>query len=113
MSPEFEAATGIRLVLVPWIILSTFFKKIYVQRGLIRNFVVRDLRARYIGSFMGFFWSVIHPIVLLVSYTFVFSIIFGVRPLPDSGTTSFPCSCSAASCPGFSSRTRCSVRARW
>lgn len=90
MSPEFEAATGIRLVLVPWIILSTFFKKIYVQRGLIRNFVIRDLRARYIGSFMGFFWSVIHPIVLLVSYTFVFSIIFGLRPLPDSGTTSFP-----------------------
>lgn len=90
MSPEFEAGVGVRLVLAPWVILSTFFKKIYVQRGLIRNFVVRDLRARYIGSFMGFFWSVIHPIVLLVSYTFVFSIIFGLRPRPDTGTTSFP-----------------------
>jgi lipopolysaccharide transport system permease protein len=90
MSPEAETVTGIRLVLVPWIILSTFFKKIYVERGLIRSFVIRDLRARYIGSFMGFFWSVIHPIVLLVSYTFVFSIIFGLRPRPDSGTTSFP-----------------------
>jgi len=33
---------------------------------------------------------VIHPIVLLVSYTFVFSVIFGLRPLPDTGTTSFP-----------------------
>ena len=51
---------------------------------------MRDLRTRYIGSFMGFFWSVIHPIVLLVSYTFVFSVIFGLRPMPDSGTTSFP-----------------------
>src|SRR5512135_1096470 len=90
MSREVEAARVIRLVLVPWIILSSFFRKIYVQRGLIRNFVIRDLRSRYIGSFMGFFWSVIHPIVLLVSYTFVFSIIFGQRPLPDSGTTSFP-----------------------
>jgi ABC-type polysaccharide/polyol phosphate export permease len=39
---------------------------------------------------MGFFWSVIHPIVLLVSYTFVFSIIFQIRPRPDTGTTSFP-----------------------
>ena len=73
-----------------WSILSNFLQKIYVQRGLIRNFVVRDLKARYIGSFMGFFWSVIHPIVLLVSYTFVFSVIFGLRPLPDTGTTSFP-----------------------
>ena len=60
----------------PWIILSNFLGKIYIQRGLIRNFVVRDLKARYIGSFMGLFWSVIHPIVLLVSYSFVFMVIF-------------------------------------
>jgi len=76
--------------MAPWIILSNFLGKIYVQRGLIRNFVVRDLKSRYIGSFMGLFWSVIHPIVLLVSYTFVFSVIFNQRPRPDTGTTSFP-----------------------
>lgn len=76
--------------MAPWIILTNFLQKIYVQRGLIRTFVVRDLKARYIGSFMGLFWSVIHPIVLLVSYTFVFSVIFKHRPLPDTGTTSFP-----------------------
>jgi lipopolysaccharide transport system permease protein len=75
--------------MAPWVIFSNFFQKIYVQRSLIRNFVVRDLKARYIGSFMGLFWSVIHPIVLLVSYTFVFSFIFGVKPLPETGTTHF------------------------
>lgn len=85
-----SSAGKIDRVLAPWIIFSSFLRKIYIQRGLIRNFVVRDLRTRYIGSFMGFFWSVIHPIVLLVSYTFVFSVIFGQRPMPDSGTTSFP-----------------------
>jgi lipopolysaccharide transport system permease protein len=83
------STAGIQSVAI-WIILSNFLHKIYVQRSLIRTFVVRDLRARYIGSFMGFFWSVIHPIVLLVSYTFVFSVIFGLRPRPDTGTTSFP-----------------------
>jgi len=76
--------------MAPWIILTNFLQKIYVQRGLIRRFVARDLKARYIGSFMGVFWSVIHPIVLLVSYTFVFSLVFKQRPLPDTGTTSFP-----------------------
>jgi lipopolysaccharide transport system permease protein len=76
--------------MAPWVILTNFLHKIYVQRSLIRSFVVRDLKARYIGSFMGLFWSVIHPIVLLVSYTFVFSVILGVRPPPDAGTTSFP-----------------------
>ena len=74
----------------PWIILCNFVRKLHLQRGLIRSFVVRDLRARYIGSFMGFFWSVIHPIVLLVSYSFVFSVIFRMEPSPDSGTTNFP-----------------------
>jgi len=85
-----QPGATIRKMLAPWIIFSNLVHKIYLQRGLIRNFVVRDLKSRYIGSFMGFFWSVIHPIVLLVSYTFIFSKVFHVRPLPDSGTTSFP-----------------------
>ncbi len=85
-----DAGERISRFLAPWLILSNFLQKLYIQRGLIRNFVVRDLRQRYIGSLMGFFWSVIHPIVLLVSYTFVFHIIFKVRPLPETGTTSFP-----------------------
>ncbi len=75
--------------MAPWVILSSFLGKLYVQRGLILNFVARDLKSRYVGSFMGLFWSVIHPIVLLVSYTFVFSVIFGIEPPKDSGTDSF------------------------
>jgi lipopolysaccharide transport system permease protein len=85
-----HVSARIHPALAPWIIFSSFLRKLYIQRGLIRNFVIRDLRARYIGSFMGFFWSIIHPIVLLVSYTFVFSIVFNMRPKPDTGTTSFP-----------------------
>lgn len=85
-----QAMARFHPALAPWLILSNFLHKIYLQRGLIRNFVARDLRSRYVGSFMGFFWSVIHPIVLLVSYTFVFQVIFEIRPHPDSGTTSFP-----------------------
>ena len=74
----------------PWIIFASFVRKLWLQRGLIRNFVVRDLRARYVGSFMGVFWSVVHPLVLLASYTFVFAVIFQVGPPRDSGTDSFP-----------------------
>src|SRR5262245_38436348 len=75
---------------VPWLIFSNFLRKLYLQRGLIRNFVVRDLRTRYICSFLRIFWSVIHPLVLLASYTLVFSVIFGQGAPPDSGTRSFP-----------------------
>jgi lipopolysaccharide transport system permease protein len=62
------------------VISANFFRKIVLQRHLIWNFAVRDLKKRYVGSFMGFFWTVVHPLVLLASYTFVFSIIFQIRP---------------------------------
>ncbi len=52
-----------------------FFSKLIRHKSLIRNMVLRDLRSRYVGSAMGFFWSVIHPLVLLASYTFVFSVV--------------------------------------
>jgi ABC-type polysaccharide/polyol phosphate export permease len=64
-----------------WTILRNFLSKLLRQRYLIWNFAVRELRQRYVGSFMGLFWAVVHPLILLVSYTFVFSVILkvGVR----------------------------------
>src|SRR5690348_14877624 len=44
-------------------------------RGLISSLVARDLKARYRGSVLGFFWSFINPLLLLSIYTFVFAYI--------------------------------------
>ncbi len=44
-------------------------------RGLIQSLVVRDLKARYRGSVLGFFWSFVNPLMLLSIYTFVFTYI--------------------------------------
>jgi len=44
-------------------------------RGLIQSLVVRDLKARYRGSVLGFFWSFVNPVLLLLVYSFVFSTI--------------------------------------
>lgn len=57
-------------------LIVNFASKVVRHRGLIRSMVQRDLKSRYVGSVMGLFWSVIHPLVLLVCYTFVFSVIF-------------------------------------
>jgi ABC-type polysaccharide/polyol phosphate export permease len=54
-------------------------------RTLLLHFVRRDLRVRYIGSVMGVFWSVIHPIALLVIFTLVFSVVLGVRFRTEQG----------------------------
>jgi ABC-type polysaccharide/polyol phosphate export permease len=68
---------------------ANFLRKLVQHRGLIRTMVIRDLRGRYVGSVMGFFWSVIHPVVLLVSYTLVFSVILKQRLGGQAGTSSF------------------------
>lgn len=50
-------------------------------RGLIQSLVARELKARYRGSVLGFFWSFINPLLLLLIYTFVFNVVLpGVRP---------------------------------
>ena len=41
-------------------------------RGLIQSLVARELKARYRGSVLGFFWSFINPLALLVIYSIVF-----------------------------------------
>ena len=41
-------------------------------RGLIQSLVARELKARYRGSVLGFFWSFFNPLLLLLVYTFVF-----------------------------------------
>ncbi len=61
------------------IILRNFISKLVRQRYLVANFVQRDLRTRYVGSMMGIFWAVIHPLVLLSVYSLVFSSILNIE----------------------------------
>ena len=60
------------------------------KRTLVGNLVARDFKQRYVGSTLGWLWGAVHPAVLLLSYTFVFSLVFKVRPAADSGTDNFP-----------------------
>ncbi|MEE8585684.1 MAG: ABC transporter permease, partial [Acidobacteriota bacterium] len=41
------------------------------HRYLLQEFILRDIRSRYVGSLAGILWSVITPLVLLAVYTFV------------------------------------------
>ena len=47
--------------------------------ALVRSFVIKDIKTRYVGSLMGFFWTVVHPLLELLTYTFVFTVILRVR----------------------------------
>jgi ABC-type polysaccharide/polyol phosphate export permease len=54
-------------------------------RGLVATLTSRELKARYRGSLLGFFWSLANPLLLLAVYSFVFGVVFrrpvgGVEP---------------------------------
>jgi len=51
-------------------------RQLFRHRALIQILVARDLKARYRGSVLGFFWSFVNPLLLLVVYSLVFTIIF-------------------------------------
>jgi ABC-type polysaccharide/polyol phosphate export permease len=73
----------------PFQIGATFLRNLGRRRGLILNLVARDFQQRYVGSSFGWLWALVHQMVLLASYTFVFAVIFKVRPGPEAGTSSY------------------------
>lgn len=59
--------------------LRAFFYGGWHQRGLILQLSKREVIGRYKGSALGLLWSFVNPLILLLVYTFVFSVVFNAR----------------------------------
>ena len=57
-----------------YIILSNFRNK-----QLIWDLIRRDFKMRYLGSMMGSYWNIIHPIAMIAIYTLVFAKVMKIR----------------------------------
>lgn len=64
-------------------------QSIWRNRGLLRSMIRRDIMARYRGSFGDIFWTVLNPVLLMVTYFFVFGIVLDSRFGPDQSRTGF------------------------
>jgi lipopolysaccharide transport system permease protein len=68
--------------------LLTFSGKIrelYEYRYLLKNLVIRDLKVRYKNSFLGVIWSLLHPLLMMMVYTILFTIL-----IPNEGVDKYP-----------------------
>src|SRR5687767_3213976 len=54
-------------------------RQIVRHRGLLKTLVGRELKARYRGSLLGFFWSLVNPALLVLVYSLVFGLILRPR----------------------------------
>lgn len=48
-------------------------------KNLVYNLVSRDLKVKYKGSILGFFWSLLNPLIMLIVYTIAFKYIIRIR----------------------------------
>ena len=58
-------------------------RRTFRYRALIASLVARELKARYRGSVLGFVWSFVNPLLLLLVYTFVFTVVLPASHPPE------------------------------
>jgi len=63
----------------PFGIVGWVLRSLTRHRDLLWQMVATDLRGRYVGSSLGLLWTVIHPLVMIVIYTVVFTRVMGAR----------------------------------
>jgi lipopolysaccharide transport system permease protein len=65
------------------------FESIWRNRRIIRSMVRRDILARYRGSFAGAFWAILNPLLLMLTYFFVFGVVLQARFGNDPSRSGF------------------------
>jgi ABC-type polysaccharide/polyol phosphate export permease len=58
------------------------FLEVVRYRELISNLVIRELKARYKNSVLGFFWSLLNPLGMMLVFTFVFTVLTPNTQMP-------------------------------
>ena len=66
-----------------------FLRNLVGRRSLLFQLVRRDFEQRFVGSIIGWVWALIHPLVLLVCWWFVFSVSLKVAVPPGEGTRNY------------------------
>ncbi|KAA3658855.1 MAG: ABC transporter permease [Chloroflexi bacterium] len=58
-------------------------REIINHRYLLRNLVVRDLKARYKNSIFGVFWNLLNPLLMMTVYTLLFTRLLAGNSIPN------------------------------
>lgn len=58
----------------------SYFKELLSSRELLSNLTLREIRGKYKRTVFGQLWSLVNPLALMLIYTFVFSLIFRIKP---------------------------------
>ena len=65
--------------------MKASLRELWRYRELARELVVRDLKLRYKSSVLGYLWSLLNPLLLMVVFTLVFTVM-----LPNVSVADYP-----------------------
>ncbi|MDD5560769.1 MAG: ABC transporter permease [Candidatus Omnitrophica bacterium] len=65
--------------------LKKRFNKLSAQRQILSGMVRKNLRDKYVGSHLGYFWAIINPLLLMIAINFVFTNLMktGIKNFPS------------------------------
>ncbi len=61
-----------------------YLKEVFASRELLANLTLREVRGKYKRTVFGQLWSLANPLALMLIYTFVFALIFRIKPEPGN-----------------------------
>jgi ABC-2 type transport system permease protein len=64
--------------------LNERFNKLLAQKRILSGMVQKNLKDKYVGSHLGYFWAIINPLLLMIAVNFVFA------HLMKTGINNFP-----------------------
>jgi lipopolysaccharide transport system permease protein len=67
-----------------------FLRNLVERRTLLFQLVRRDFEQRFVGSVIGWIWGILHPLVLLVSWYYIFVLVLKGTLPPDEVTQNYP-----------------------
>ena len=77
MSAEIKESVYVNRSEGHWLDLAQRWRELVKYQSLLKNLVVRDIKARYKNSFLGILWSLLNPLGLMVVFTILFTVLRG------------------------------------
>jgi ABC-type polysaccharide/polyol phosphate export permease len=67
------------VAIVPFELVTGFGRTLYQYREYLKQSVARDLRKAYKRSSLGYLWSMLNPLMMMLIITAVFSVILKIQ----------------------------------
>src|SRR5579862_6619299 len=67
-----------------------FLRNLVERRTLLFQLVRRDFEQRFVGSVIGWIWGILHPLVLLVSWYYIFVVVLHNKLPAGEVTQNYP-----------------------